>query len=131
MRKSHPKAYARALHELTQGKRGAELNKILERFVAHLAKTRMLKQSDRIINEFIHYAKAQEGTAEIEIHSARELTTATINQVKSALGGGDKVEAAVSVDSTLLGGVVVRAKDRILDGSLKTQLNLLKIKLSS
>ncbi len=93
MKKNSIKPYARALYELTQGKRGAELEKVLNRFVAHLAKARLLKQADRIIAEFVHYAKAQEGILEIEIQSARELPAATLNHVKKAFG--ENVEAIV------------------------------------
>ncbi len=129
MKKIQPKTYARVLYGLTEGKRGTELNKIIERFAAHLARARLLKQSDLIINEFARYAKTQEGIVEIEIQSARELAAATVNQVKKVFG--EKVEANSVMDESLLGGVVVRAKDRILDGSLRTQLNNLKMKLST
>ncbi len=129
MNKGTPQTYARALYEITVGQRGAELNKIIERFVAHLARARLLKQSDPIINEFVHYAKAREGIVEIEIESARGLAGATINHVKKCFG--DNVEATMSIEPALLGGVVVRTQDTIFDASLRTQLNNLKMKLAS
>lgn len=124
-----PQTYGRALYELTRGKRGAELNEIIERFVAHLSKARMLTQADRIINECIRYAKAKEGIVEIEIQSARELPAATINQVKKYFG--DKVAAASTVNEALLGGIAVRTQDAIFDASLRAQLNTLEMKLAS
>ncbi|MEK7125358.1 MAG: ATP synthase F1 subunit delta [Patescibacteria group bacterium] len=129
MNKSSHKAYGRALYELTLDKRAAGLEKAIKNFVAHLAKARMLKQASAIISEFTHYAKAQEGIVEIQIQSARELPAAALNQVKKTFG--EKVEAVSVVDESLLGGVVIKTKDRILDGSLKTQLRNLQVKLSS
>ena len=128
MKKGNHKAYARALYELTQGKHGVELNKIIERFVAHLSKARMLKQADRIIDECIHYAKAQEGIVEIEIESAYELADSTLNRIKKVFG--DNVEAETKHNPSLLGGVVVRSRDTIFDASLATQLNNLEMKLA-
>lgn len=129
MKKTSPKAYARALYELTLDKRGAELEKILEQFVAHLASAQILKQADKITAEFIAYAKAQEGIVDIAITSSHELPSATLSHIKKAFG--EKVEATAAIDESLLGGVVIKTKDKILDGSLRTQLNNLKMKLAS
>ncbi|OGY92736.1 MAG: hypothetical protein A3H70_00905 [Candidatus Komeilibacteria bacterium RIFCSPLOWO2_02_FULL_48_11] len=131
------KAYAQALYEAAKGLRGQELSSVIERFAALLGRHGLLKQANRIIDEFARHAKAQEGIVEIEVASSRELSVATLSHIKkafsaqggSASGGGQNVEAAVSVEPALLGGVVVRTRDTILDGSLRTQLGRLKMKL--
>ena len=129
MKKRQPKIYARALYEATLNLSGKNLAAVIERFVALLARHQMIRQSGRIIAEFERLAKERAGIVEIQIIGSRELPAATVNQVKEVFG--KKVSAAVSVDSSLLGGVVVKTRDMILDGSLRTQLSNLKVKLSS
>lgn len=129
MKKNTPQAYARALYDLTQGKTGAALEKVMQNFVAILARDGKLRKANAIIEEFIHYARAQAGIVEIEIKSARELPSATINHIKKSFG--EKVEATSVVKENLLGGVVVQSADKIFDASLITQLNNLKTKLAS
>lgn len=129
MKKKHPKIYARALYEAVKDLRGTEREVALERFVALLAREAAIKKADRILAEFERYGKEQEGVVSIEITSSRELATATLNSVKKVFG--DKVEATEKVNPELLGGVVVRTKDAILDGSLRTQLSNLRIRLTS
>ena len=77
-----------------------------------------------IISEFEKYSKKQAGIIEIEIQSARKLDEKTLSGIKRVFG--DNVEASESIDESLLGGVRVRTEDKILDGSLKTQLKNLR-----
>ena len=51
----------------------------------------------------------------------------TIDKIKKNFG--EKVEVTESVDTNLIGGITVKTEDKILDGSLKAQLNTLKQKL--
>ncbi|MDP1709556.1 MAG: ATP synthase F1 subunit delta [Candidatus Komeilibacteria bacterium] len=129
MKKRNPIAYARALYEATLGLSGEKLGVVIGRFVSLLAKHQMLKSSSRIITEFERLSKERAGIMEIQIIGSRELPAATVNQIKKVFG--EKVEATMSVEPALLGGVVVKTKDTILDGSLRTQLNNLKVKLAS
>lgn len=116
--------YARALYEATKDLHGKDLHQAIQNFVELLARKRLLKKADRIIAEFVTYAKRQEGIQEIEITSARELTEATLNKIKKAFA--EKTEATEKVDESLIGGFVVKSENRIFDGSLRTQLYRLR-----
>ncbi|MFA6427370.1 MAG: ATP synthase F1 subunit delta [Candidatus Magasanikbacteria bacterium] len=120
MKKSSNKQYAQALYEITKNLKGADLKQALEVFVKLLVRDRKLKQSSNIIVEFEKYSKKQEGIIEMEITSARKLENLSIEHIKKAFGG--KVEAVMHIDESLIGGVKVKLEDKILDGSLKTQL---------
>ncbi|MBI2050901.1 MAG: F0F1 ATP synthase subunit delta [Parcubacteria group bacterium] len=124
-----PQTYARALYEITANKRGAALEKAIRHFAALLARERALRRADRIIGAFIHYAKAQEGIAEIHIESAFLLDGATVGRIKKIFG--EKAEATTTRNARLLGGVVVRSRDTIFDASAATQLRNLTMKLAS
>lgn len=123
-KKTSNKQLAQALYEVTDGVKGEKLHKAIEEFAKLLARARKISRANNIIKEFESYSKKQAGIMEIEIQSARKLDEKTLNGVKKVFG--DSVEATESIDENLLGGVRVRTEDRILDGSLKTQLNQLK-----
>lgn len=118
------KDFAIALYTATADTKGKDLHAVLGEFVQILAKHQMLKKAERIIAEYVAYAKRQEGILDIQISSARKLDAATIEKVKNAFG--EKVEATESLDESLLGGFVVKTTDTIFDASIKKQLVRLK-----
>ncbi|EKD43373.1 MAG: F1-ATP synthase, delta subunit [uncultured bacterium] len=124
MAKTSPKQYAVALYEAAKDLSGKELASVLKDFVSIIARDHKLKQAGKIVEEFLHHGKKQEGIMEIEITSARELDDKTVEKIKNSFG--DKVEATVKIDEEILGGIKIKTDDKILDGSLKTQLLKLK-----
>lgn len=127
--KNSNKQIASALYEVTRGLKGEKLTKALHSFVAFLVRARKIKQKDKIINEFISYAKKQEGIKEIEITAARGLDDGTVKQIKKCFG--NNVEEKIVIDKEILGGIKIKTDDKILDASLKTQLNNLKNTLAN
>lgn len=119
--------YAKALYEVTKDLSGADLSTSIENFVKLLAGDHKLRQAGSIITKFENYAKKQEGVVNIEITSARKLASSTVNNIKFFFG--DNVESVELVDKSLMGGVSVKTEDRILDGSLRTQIQNLKQRL--
>lgn len=124
MAKNTPKQYAVALYDTIKNLSEKELSIALKNFVALIAKDHKLKQTNKIIEEFVKYGKKQQGIVEIEITAARELDESVVEKIKKTFG--DKVEAKVAVDASILGGIRIKTEDKILDGSLKTQLLKLK-----
>ena len=124
MKKQTSKDYASALFMATQGLKGKELHEVIHNFVSLLAREQKLKQAEKIIAEFVAYAKKQEGIQDIIISSAHELDTKAINAIKKSFG--EKVEVTQAVDESLIGGFVVKTQDKIFDASLKMQLLKLK-----
>jgi len=123
---------AQVLYEVTVGTKGEQTKKAIHEFVRLLKRIHKVSKALNIITEFEKYAKKRQGIVNIEIQSARELDEKTLLNIKkifstkggSVLGGG--VEASESIDQCLLGGIKVKTEDKILDASLKTQLNQLK-----
>jgi F-type H+-transporting ATPase subunit delta len=77
------------------------------------------------INEFYQsLADEIKGVAQASLVSATELTAETIEKIRSALSRktGKEVVLAVKHDPGLIGGVITRIGDLVLDGSVKTQL---------
>lgn len=116
--------YARALYEITRDLKGSELKKALESFTHLLYKHSMLKKSGAILNAFESHAKKKEGRISITVTTARDLDDRTLEEIKKSFG--TDVEAKTEVDEKLLGGLIVRTDDTILDASLRTQLRALQ-----
>ena len=129
MSKTSNKQYAEALYEVTRDLKGADLSAAVKLFVEVLIRDNKFRQSNNIIAEFERISKKAEGIVELEITSARDLDAETIEQIKKAFG--QKVEAITSVDEGMIGGVKVKLEDKILDGSVKTQLKSLKQQLAN
>lgn len=123
-KKTTNKQLAKALYEAVKDAKAGDLKKILAGFVVILAREHKLKKIGYILEEYIKYAKAREGIQTIEITTARELDKKIIERIRKAFG--DNTEATVNVDESLLGGVMVRTEDKILDASLKMRLTRLK-----
>jgi F-type H+-transporting ATPase subunit delta len=124
MPKNTPRQYAVALYQTLKDLPDNKLTSALQKFTALLAKDHKLKQANKIIDEFARYAKKQDGVVEIEITAARELDEKILKKIKNSFG--EKVEATIRLDENVLGGVKIKMENKILDGSLKTQLNKLK-----
>lgn len=124
MKKNSARQYAVSLWLATRGLKGKDLDMAISNFASLLARERLLKKTNVIIDSFIRYAKEQDGVEDIELASAFSLNNKVIESVKKIFG--DKVEIVSKVDPALIGGIIIRTRDKILDASIKTQLNKLK-----
>lgn len=129
MNKLSNKQYASILYDVTKEVSGEDLEQVVKNFVVLLNANHKLKQTDKIIDEFIAYAKKQEGIMDIKITSAKKLDEKVIEQIKQIFG--KQTESVEKQDESILGGVIIKTDELIFDASLKTQLNNLKNKISN
>lgn len=124
-----PKQYAAALHDSVKEKKKNNLKAILKEFVKFLAVNNDILKSEKIILEFEKIWNKKNKIVEAEIISADVLDKPTVKLLKeyiAKLSGAEQVFSSQLVEKNLLGGVVVKYGDKIIDGSLKTRLNNLK-----
>jgi F-type H+-transporting ATPase subunit b len=80
------------------------------------------KRQQSLINDF--FSKVPAGatalSGHVEVVSAMPLSDAEQNQVKQQIGTQD---ASFVVDPSILGGLIIRAQDRVVDGSVRSGLN--------
>jgi F-type H+-transporting ATPase subunit delta len=86
-----------------------------------------------VCEQFFVLRQEHEKEVDVEITSATELTEEQLAEIGSKLEQRleRKVKLNCSVDETLLGGVVIRAGDLIIDNSARGQLNRLSDALRS
>ncbi len=81
-----------------------------------------------IAEEFQRFADMYTGVIRTQVISAIPLTPAQENEIGASLRQltGNEIRLSTTVDPEILGGLVVRMGDRVLDGSTRTQLQSLR-----
>jgi len=127
-----PKQYALSLYETVDGKSSGEVKAVIKKFVEFLAKKNQLSKAEKIIVEFIKIWNDKRGIVEVRSVSAKGLDKETVKLLKNyiiKLSGAKEVIMNQEINKDILGGVVIRYADKVVDGSLRTQLGDLKEKL--
>lgn len=122
--KQNNQQYAMAFYQACQGLAGKELSGVINEFVKLLIKEHKLKSVDKIVAEFVSYAKKQEGIMDIAISTARELDKKVMAEITKVFGA--QTTSQEKIDQDLLGGIIIKTDEVIFDASLQTQLNKLK-----
>ena len=104
----------------------------MRNFVQLLAENGRLPVLPAVYAEFAALKAETERRVVAQVVSFRKLTQAQEKQLLDALSArfGCEVDLESSVDESLLGGVVVRAGDLVIDGSVRGQLSRLAANLS-
>jgi F-type H+-transporting ATPase subunit delta len=108
-------------------------DKRVRNLVAVLIDHRRVQFLLRIIEQLEKELDARLGFAEAQISSARQLSDAEKRALEAQVAKttGMKVRASYALDSSLLGGAVVRVGSTIYDGSVKGQLERIREAISS
>lgn len=106
---------------------GEALGASRQRFVRVLAENRRLALAPQILAQFTELKALREQSVDVEMISAFEVPDATRDQVAAALSKrlDRQVHISTETDSSLLGGVLIRAGDLVIDGSVRGRLNKL------
>lgn len=109
----------------------AKIDGLAGNFLRVVARNRRLFAVPGMIQAFRRIAAEHRGEVSADVTAAHALTAAQQNELKAALRSvaGKDVVINVTVDPSLLGGLVVRMGSRQIDTSLKTKLNSLKLAL--
>jgi len=104
-------------------------DELTRKFIGLVAANRRLFALPAIIKAFLAELAARRGEITAEVVSATRLTDGQSQALESALRGavGGKVALSVAVDPSLIGGLVVKVGSRMVDSSLKTKLQKMKI----
>ncbi len=96
-----------------------------------IAKGRTL-EAPAIADAFNRLADEHEGVAQASITTAVPLQPDQVAAMERQLGEalGKRITATAAVDSDIIGGLVLRIDDQLIDGSLRTRLRRLRQELS-
>mgnify|MGYP001818416025 FL=1 len=134
---------ARALDNpsLTSEQQAATLNDVCgdsigseaKNFVSILAANKRIALLTEIYKQFELFKANQEKAVDVEVISAFDLPETTVSRLADALGRKLErdVKVSSSTDQALLGGVLIRAGDTVIDGSVRGRLNKLAEAMNS
>jgi F-type H+-transporting ATPase subunit delta len=115
------------IEELTEGK-ALQLSVAL---IGMVVAAGLANEFSAMADRFVELAAAQREHEVAEVRSAIELDDAQVKRLASALGRatGKSIEVRVIVDPTVLGGVVARIGDTVIDGTVRHRLEQMKAQL--
>ena len=111
---------------------GGRVSDLLLRFVLVLNERNRLDEVGRIARSYANLAKRHRGEVDAEVTTARPLSGAQMANVAERLSAAIGKRAIVHprIDPAIIGGLRVRFGDRLIDGSVATQLRRLAGRLS-
>jgi F-type H+-transporting ATPase subunit delta len=122
MRFTHTQ-YAQALYESFQDTKPKDYDTIIENFFQVLQKNGDLNEYEKIIAVYEEYDRQQRGIKEMEVITAGEtkLNKTMVDEL-NRIAGAD-IEIKQKIDRNLIGGVVIKVEDTLIDGSIRNHLN--------
>lgn len=124
---SNPKVDREQLVKLILDVCGERLSETGRNFVRVLAQYRRLGALRAIAAQYHEERSKAERQTDVEVISAYDLSESDRNEIIVAMTKrlGNKVDVKLTVDQSLIGGVVIRAGDTVIDGSMRGQLTQL------
>ncbi len=107
----------------------AGADQLTRNFIGLVAANRRLFALQAMIRGYLAELAERRGEITAEVTSAQQLSPAQTESLEAALrtAVGGKVALSVDVDPALIGGLVVKVGSRMVDSSLKTQLQKMKL----
>ena len=129
---SSPRIANNKIEDLILALCGAQITAQQRNFIRVLVDTRRLTVVPEIAAMYEALRAEAERSVDVTIASAFELSGAQQQKIAAALKARMQREIKLSckVDKTLLGGIVIRAGDKVIDGSAFTRLGEMAIALA-
>ncbi len=101
---------------------------MLVRFVQKLVSNRRQMLLPEIAIEYGNLRDQQEGRVHARVTVARAMSDADLQALATQLGKalGKSVVPHVTTDASIMGGVVIRVGDTVMDGSVRKRLQVLR-----
>lgn len=98
-------------------------------FIGLVASKRRLFALPGMIAGYRRLVAAAKGIVDAEVTLAEEPTAKRLDEIRAALKevAGKDVDVSVKVDPAIIGGLVVKMGSRMVDASLKTKLNSIRL----
>ncbi|MBI5643034.1 MAG: ATP synthase F1 subunit delta [Deltaproteobacteria bacterium] len=108
-----------------------KLSPFVARFLNILVVTRNIKLLELIAESYSRFEDDISGRLRANVEAPNDLEPALLEDIKKKIGSAAGKEVIISFrnNPALIGGLVIRIDNTILDGSLKTQLELMKEKI--
>jgi F-type H+-transporting ATPase subunit delta len=111
----------------------ANLGQSVRNMIFLLVRRHRIEQLPRVVAEFIRLDERRQGIVHANATSAAPLTDLEVKALTARLEQmtGGRIALETDVDASLLGGLIVRVGDRLIDGSVRGRLERLRNQLAS
>lgn len=120
--------YAQALHETLEQTGEKDQDTVIDNLVKVLEANNQTGLYEDIIKEYELLTQKLAGIKQVNITTATDTDEKEIIDNLNKLVGKD-INLTKTTDSDIIGGVVIKVDDTLIDGSIKTQLDNLQDKL--
>ena len=118
-----------AIYIATELAAGKAPGPLLKQAAAYLIEHKQVKNVELLVRDIESVLATEHGVVLARVISARELSVGIIKNIEQFVSQAEnakQVEVSVSVDLSLLGGVIVRTPSAELDTTVRKQLNALR-----
>jgi F-type H+-transporting ATPase subunit delta len=114
--------------ELARGALGDTIGPLAVNLLLVLASRGIASLLPGVVEEYQHLLDAHRGVERAEVVTAVQLEQEHLNDIASLLRGiaGKDVTLTDSVEPEILGGLIARIGDRVIDGSTRTRLQQMR-----
>ena len=112
---------------------GADAPAGVAQFVAVMSENQRLALVGHVAVLFAELKASLDAAAKVTVTSAFDVADMTLEQLSASLSAklGKTVDMTVEIDSSLIGGAIIRAGDMVVDGSVRGRLHKLATALKS
>ena len=121
--------YAESLLSALESVKPSDHDRVIENFLKILSQNGDMALYEKVIKEFEILDKKKKGISEAEVIFSKEAenNSKILDELNRIVG--KKVEMKQKIDENIIGGIVVKVDDTLIDASLKTQLKTLNQQL--
>ncbi len=108
-----------------------KMQPISQRFVEHLAETGRIRHIKDVYEAFLEILSERQNRASVRLTTAVAINAGELAEIKGKMETltGKQVDIDAQVDASLIGGARARVGSVIYDGTIKNQLNKMRMKL--
>ena len=121
---NNPKLSSEQLHQFIADIGGDKFSQTGKNFIQILIDAGRISIAANVFELFEQKRAAAEGISDVDVISAYPLDDAQVNTISESISKrlGKKVDVNTEVDKDLIGGIVIRAGDSVIDASLRGRL---------
>ncbi|MFU9138132.1 MULTISPECIES: F0F1 ATP synthase subunit delta [unclassified Erwinia] len=112
---------------------GSQLDEAGQNLIKVMAENKRLPALPDVLAQFIQLRAAHDATADVEVISSMTLSDEQLTNISAAMEKrlSRKVKLNCKIDKSVMAGVIIRAGDMVIDGSVRGRLERLSDALQS
>ena len=110
---------------------GSQVSPLVKNFVRVANEHNVLRHLPKISEQYDELLDEMLGKVEVDVTVAQRLSADQLEAVRQKVGQAIKKDAVIHqyVDDSIIGGMVLRVGDQVIDGSVRAQLDSLRQKM--